>query len=631
MAGFILLLPLLGFLFIGLLNRHFSTKIVSVVGCGTVFIAFVLSVLTFLNLRDNPGTVIDFTILEWIAAGNFSVTFSFLVDPLSSLMLLIITGVGFLIHVYSIGYMHSDDGFNRFFAYLNLFIFFMVVLVMGSNYLVMFAGWEGVGLSSYLLIGFWYKNADYNRAARKAFVMNRIGDLGLLLGVILLFVHFGSLTYADVFAKAGSLAGDGTVLTLITLLLFVGAVGKSAQIPLYTWLPDAMAGPTPVSALIHAATMVTAGIYLVVRNNILYTLAPITSDIIAVIGLTTALLAATIAVLQNDIKKILAYSTVSQLGLVFTALGAHAYTAAMFHTTTHAFFKALLFLGAGSVIHSLHGEQDVRRMGGLGKYLPITHLTFLIGVLAISGIPPFAGFFSKDEILSHVFIHNPVLWVLSVITSLLTVFYMFRLYFLTFRGSVRANENVMKNIHESPSSMALPLIGLGILSVAGGFINVPEVFGGSMALKDFLSPVFNSAASPPTEHHLSASTEIALMALVLAGTIAVIVTAFMIYVWKEQVPSSDVSTLNKVQTLVYYKYYIDELYNKVIGTPLFRVSAWLHSVDRLIIDRFVNGTGKVVAKGAQAARLLQSGNIGFYIFVMVISVIAILVTQTFIL
>ena len=403
---------------------------------------------------------------------GFSANIAFLVDPLSSVMLLVITGVGFLIHVYSIGYMHDDPGYSRFFCYLNLFIFFMLLLVMGSNYLLMFVGWEGVGLCSYLLIGFWFKNHDYNKAANKAFIMNRIGDLGLLLGVILIFINFGSIDYDMVFPNASSVSVN--TLTWITILLFIGAIGKSAQIPLYTWLPDAMAGPTPVSALIHAATMVTAGVYMVARNNILYSLSPLALQLVLIIGLCTALFAATIALVQNDIKKVLAYSTVSQLGLMFVALGLGAYSSGIFHMVTHAFFKALLFLGAGSVIHALQGEQDIRRMGGLKKYLPTTYLTFFVATLAISGIPPFAGFFSKDEILANAFAHNPVVWGVALLASLLTVFYMFRLLYLTFFGNTRVEAAVMSHIHESPKSMAIPLMVLAVLSFVGGFLNVPK-------------------------------------------------------------------------------------------------------------------------------------------------------------
>ena len=411
--------PLLGFLLVAFNTKRFSEGVASVIACGAILVSFVISIILFIqvtNIQD-ADKAIHVTLFNWITTGSFSATFSFLVDPLSVLMMLIITGVGFLIHVYSIGYMHGDPGFNRFFSYLNLFVFFMLLLVMGANYLVMFIGWEGVGLCSYLLIGFWFKNQAYNDAANKAFIMNRIGDLGMLLGVILIFVHVGSIQYTDVFAKAVTL--EPATLTTITVLLFIGAIGKSAQIPLFTWLPDAMAGPTPVSALIHAATMVTAGVYMVARNNLLYALSPDTLNLIVVVGLATSLFAATIALAQHDIKKVLAYSTVSQLGLMFLALGLGAFTSGIFHMATHAFFKALLFLGAGSVIHALHHEQDLRKMGGLKKYLPVTFITFLIGVVAISGIPPFAGFFSKDEILTNAFEHNKIIWALALISSLL--------------------------------------------------------------------------------------------------------------------------------------------------------------------------------------------------------------------
>ncbi|HNC11406.1 MAG TPA: NADH-quinone oxidoreductase subunit L, partial [Cyclobacteriaceae bacterium] len=434
LALIIPVLPLVGFLLVALNVKRLSHSAASFIACGSVFLAFIAAVTLFIRLLNQPEDARTFYVhaFNWIIAGDFHSTMGFLIDPLSSIFLLIITGVGFLIHVYSIGYMHDDAGFNRFFSYLNLFVFFMLLLVMGTNYLVMFIGWEGVGLCSYLLIGFWFKNQAYNDAANKAFIMNRIGDLGLLLGIFLVFINFGSVNYADMIIQAPQASPE--TITWITILLFIGAMGKSAQIPLYTWLPDAMAGPTPVSALIHAATMVTAGIYMVARNNVLYTLSPIAMNLVMIVGLATALFAATIALKQNDIKKVLAYSTVSQLGLMFLALGLGAFTAGIFHMATHAFFKALLFLGAGSVIHALSGEQDMRSMGGLRKYLPITFATFLIGVLAISGIPPFAGFFSKDEILANAFAHNPIVWGIALLASLLTVFYMFRLLYLTFFG-----------------------------------------------------------------------------------------------------------------------------------------------------------------------------------------------------
>ncbi len=624
------LLPLLGFVVTGLFVNRFSKGFTSVMACGVVLISFVLSFIVFLNLLSHPGESITYTLYEWFSAGRFSASVSFLVDPLSSLMMLIITGVGFLIHVYSVGYMHDDEGFNRFFSYLNLFIFFMLMLVMGSNYLIMFVGWEGVGLCSYLLIGFWFKNKEYTDAANKAFIMNRIGDLGLVLGIILIFMNFGSIAYADVFSQAESFKQGDQLITFITILLFIGAIGKSAQIPLYTWLPDAMAGPTPVSALIHAATMVTAGIYMVARNNILYSLAPLSLELVMIVGLITSLFAATIAVMQNDIKKVLAYSTVSQLGLMFVALGVGAYATGIFHMMTHAFFKALLFLGAGSVIHALSGEQDLRRMGGLKKFVPITWLTFLIGTLAIAGIPPFAGFFSKDEILANAFMSSPVVWGFAVLVSLLTAFYMFRLLFLTFTGAPRASADVMHHVHESPKSMTVPLIVLAVLSVIGGFVGVPEVLGGGNALKEFLSPVFEKSAPLLAQHHMSHGTELMLMGVIVVFTLVVIAIAFSIYVKSKRIPV-DEGSLKGMKKVLYYKYYVDELYEAIIVKPLNSLSELFYNIiDKSLIDRIVNGTGEVVQWGSKTLRYMQTGNTGFYILVMVISVIVMLVTTSWI-
>ena len=633
LIGLIPLLPLIGFLIIGLLNKNLSKGIVSVIACGTVLISFVLSIIVFFGILNAPEgqQALTFTAFEWIKAGSFSAPFSFLVDPLSGLMLLIITGVGFLIHLYSVGYMSHDDGFNRFFSYLNLFIFFMLILVMGSNYLMMFVGWEGVGLCSYLLIGFWFKNQEYNNAAKKAFIMNRIGDVGLILGIFLIFINFGSIQYADVFAKAAGLASGDQLITIITLLLFVGAIGKSAQIPLYTWLPDAMAGPTPVSALIHAATMVTAGIYMIARNNILYTLAPLTLEIVLIIGLATAIFAATIAVVQNDIKKVLAYSTVSQLGLMFVALGLGAFSTGVFHMATHAFFKALLFLGAGSVIHAMSGEQDIRNMGGLSKPLKITYITFLIGTLAISGIPPFAGFFSKDEILAAAFQHNIIIWALALFASLLTAFYMFRLLFLTFSGSSRASHEVQHHIHESPFNMTLPLMVLAVLSVIGGFMGIPEALGGNHALGSFLDPVFaGSKALAGEGHHLEHSTEYILMGVVVGLTLVLIFIAYSMYVRGKQVPGKDEAAYNPLQKTLYNKYYIDEIYDVVFVKSTEAISRLFSSVvDKLVIDKIVNGFGQTVVWGSRTLRFVQDGNIGFYVFVMVLSIIVIVVAKSF--
>jgi NADH-quinone oxidoreductase subunit L len=629
LAGLIPLSPLVGFLIIGLLNRQLRHWLAGLIACSSVLFSFLLAVTLFFALGGDQESF-SLNAFEWIAAGNFSASFSLLVDPLSILMMLIITGVGFLIHVYSTGYMHGDEGFNRFFAYLNLFIFFMLLLVMADNYLLMFVGWEGVGLCSYLLIGFWFRNTDYNNAAKKAFIMNRIGDVGLILGVIMIFLQFGSLAYQDVFAKASEVAMGSQAITTITILLFIGAIGKSAQIPLYTWLPDAMAGPTPVSALIHAATMVTAGIYMVARNNILYTLSPFTLDLITVVGTATALFAATIAVAQNDIKKVLAYSTVSQLGLMFLALGVGAYTSGIFHMTTHAFFKALLFLGAGSVIHGMSGEQDIRSMGGLRKRLPVTFATFLIGTLAISGLPPFAGFFSKDEILANAFADHKIAWAVAFFASLLTAFYMFRLFFLTFSGTSRAKQEVQSHVHESPSSMTTPLIVLAVLSCIGGFIGIPELLGGNHLLGEFLAPVFEKSASLLPDREVGHSTELILIGVVVALTLLIILFAYSLYVKRRKIPTPEGVTLNGFHNLVYRKYYIDEVYDKVIVRPMGFLGRAIDAlVEKLLIDRIVNGTGRVITWGGKTLRLVQTGNTGFYIFAMVISIIILLVVNSF--
>ena len=622
------LLPLLGFLLISLFVNRISKSLASVIASGSVLISFLLAFAIFIQLIELSvdQRSIQVHLFNWISVADFSAKISFLIDPLSSLMLLIITGVGFLIHVYSIGYMHEDAGSNRFFSYLNLFVFFMLLLVMASNYLLMFVGWEGVGLCSYLLIGFWFKNKEYTNAANKAFIMNRIGDLGLIVGVILIFIQFGSIEYYSVFDSV-SKQGGSQILTLITILLFVGAMGKSAQIPLYTWLPDAMAGPTPVSALIHAATMVTAGIYMVARNNILYTLSPSSLNLVLIVGLITALFAATIALTQNDIKKVLAYSTVSQLGLMFVALGVGAYSTGIFHMTTHAFFKALLFLAAGSVIHGMQGEQDIRNMGGLKKYLPVTFFVFVVGVLAISGIPPFAGFFSKDEILAKAFEHSPVIYGIALLASLLTVFYMFRLLFLTFFGNARATEEVKHHIHESPKSITIPLIVLAVLSLVGGWIGVPEVLGGSNKVGGFLDPVFASSHALQSEHKLSYSTEIILMSVVVVLTLVLIGVAYSIYVSKNTIPQKENSTLSPFHQLLYNKYYIDELYDSVIVKPLKNISKVFYKlIEKSGIDFMVNTVGNSIVSGSKLARLLQAGDIAFYIFAMVIGIIVLIAT-----
>ena len=478
-------LPLTGFLVNGLFRKQLSKSLIAVIGCGVILIPFLISIWIFFQVKNGNGHIAEY--FSFISVGSLTIPFAFQVDALSSLFLLIITGVGFIIHVYSTSYMkeESSEHYGRYFSYLNLFIFSMLLLVMGANYVIMFIGWEGVGLCSYLLIGYWFKNNDFNKAANKAFIMNRIGDLGFLIAIFWMIAIAGNASFSNVFDVAqGHVEGRHfrtSDITVITLLLFVGATGKSAQIPLYTWLPDAMAGPTPVSALIHAATMVTAGIYMIARSNVLYSLAPISQNVVAIVGLVTAILAATIALKQNDIKKVLAYSTISQLGYMFLALGVGAYTAGVFHVMTHAFFKALLFLAAGSVIHAMSGEQDIRNMGGIKGKLKTTYFTFLIGCIAISGIPPFSGFFSKDTILLSVYEHNKILYGIALFGALLTAFYMFRLLFLTFNGGFRGTEEQKNHLHESSSLMTVPLIILAILSFFGGFRG--PIFSGKIVIQ----------------------------------------------------------------------------------------------------------------------------------------------------
>ncbi|WP_207421956.1 NADH-quinone oxidoreductase subunit L [Desertivirga brevis] len=620
------LLPLIGFLINGLGRNVLPKGAVGFIGSTVVLLSFIVSIGIFTELNESTVKSTVFPLFDWIQVGNLRIPFSFQIDPLSSIMLLIVTGIGFLIHVYSIGYMHHDVGFAKFFAYLNLFVFFMLLLVLGSNYVVMFIGWEGVGLCSYLLIGFWFSNPSYASAAKKAFVMNRIGDLGFLIGIFLIFSMFKSLEFSAVFSQAANLAPNNNIIVLITILLFIGATGKSAQIPLFTWLPDAMAGPTPVSALIHAATMVTAGIYMIARSNILFTLAPFTLNIISIIGIATALLAATIAITQTDIKKVLAYSTVSQLGYMFLGLGVGAYTGAFFHVITHAFFKALLFLGAGSVIHAVSNEQDMRNMGGLSSKLKITYVTMLIGTIAISGIPPFAGFFSKDEILAHAYEHNKVLWVLGVIGAMFTSFYMFRMLFLTFSRKFRGTKEQEDHLHESPASMTFPLIALAILSILGGFIGVPEALHGNHWLAKFLEPVFYASSTKAHEVvALDHNTEYALMSVSVIGAVIAAVIAYVRYAKNGHVPVPDTADRGALASLSYNKYYIDELYDFVIAKPLNWLSGFFYRImDKTVIDGIVNGFGRIASEASKGLRLLQTGNIGFYIFMMIAGIVALL-------
>ncbi|MCF8422662.1 MAG: NADH-quinone oxidoreductase subunit L [Chitinophagaceae bacterium] len=611
--GLIVLWPLAGFLLNGLGRNIWSKKTIATQATGYIFASFVFSLIAFWNVQEQGAITVHY--FDFINTSTVKIPFDFRVDALSSLFLLVITGVGTLIHLYSSAYMHEETAphYARYFAYLNLFIFSMLLLVLGDNYVIMFIGWEGVGLCSYLLIGYWFTNTTYNNAAKKAFIMNRIGDLGFLLAIFWLIVKLGTVSYGEVLTAESLAKLSSTDITAITLLLFVGAMGKSAQIPLYTWLPDAMAGPTPVSALIHAATMVTAGIYMITRTNIFYTHSEIAQTVVAIIGISTALLAATIAIKQNDIKKVLAYSTVSQLGYMFLGLGVGAYSGAVFHVITHAFFKALLFLAAGSVIHAMHHEQDIRKMGGLKSKLPITHLTFLIGCIAIAGVPPFSGFFSKDEILAAAYAKNPIYWFLGLLGASMTAFYMFRLYATTFLGQFRGTEAQASHLHESPISMTLPLIILAVLSAVGGAMGVPEILGGHHWLSHHLSSIIGA------EHalHLSHTTEWILMGS--SVTIALVALLIAIGKYSKQADGEPQTALGK---FLYNKWLVDELYEKAIVQPLHRFAGFLKEVvEKNVIDGLVNGTGKLVQYGARQTRLMQSGQVGYYILFMVLSIV----------
>lgn len=622
LAYWVPLFPLIGFLIIGLARNYLSKTITGFIGSGTVLLSFILSICIFFQVKNGNSQIAEY--FNFISAGTLKISFAFQVDALSSLFLLIITGVGFLIHVYSAAYMHSENNvqYARYFSYLNLFVFSMLLLVMGANFVILFIGWEGVGLCSYLLIGYWFKNTEYNYAARKAFVMNRIGDLAFLIAIFWIIARIGSVSFSDVFATAGLQKLSATDITVITLLLFIGATGKSAQIPLYTWLPDAMAGPTPVSALIHAATMVTAGIYMIARSNVLYSLSEVTQNVVAGIGLATALLAATIALKQNDIKKVLAYSTVSQLGYMFLALGVGAYSAAVFHVMTHAFFKALLFLGSGSVIHAMGGDQDIRHMGGLGKKLKITSFTFLIGCIAIAGIPPFSGFFSKDAILLNVFEKNPVLYALALLGALLTAFYMFRLFFVTFTGTFRGTTEQANHLHESPALMTIPLLLLAVFSVIGGWVGIPDtLLAGGDKLTAFLSPVLAQQASFEVTH----TTEYLLMTLSTIGVLATI--AFAWFQFRNYQPR-ETKGFGK---LLENKWYVDELYDRIVINPLQKLAAFLNDFfEKNVVDGVVNGVGRLVQYGSRQLRLVQSGQVGSYILLMVLSVLLLLAYEFFI-
>ena len=626
------LLPLAGFLINGLLGRKINNeKISGIISSLCVLIPFVIAAMTFLELMNLEPESRKITLMfyNWINTGNFSLNYAYYIDPLSISLVLIITGIGFLIHVYSIGYMHGDPGFAKFFAFLNLFIFAMLHLVLGDNLLVVFLGWEGVGLCSYLLIGFWYEKKFTGDAAKKAFVVNRIGDFGFMLAMFFIFGKFGTLNFQQFLGQIGGFPVNDTLLLTIALLLFLGACGKSAQIPLFIWLPDAMAGPTPVSALIHAATMVTAGIYLIARCSLLYALTPIATNVILIVGIATALMSATIALKQNDIKKILAYSTVSQLGFMFIALGTGSYWVAVFHLITHAFFKALLFLGSGSVIHGMHEEQDIRKMGALKDKMKITYLTFFIGSLAISGIPPLSGFFSKDEILYRTFSIAGIGYYLPVLlTAGLTAFYMFRMVSLTFYGKPRYDEKHV-HPHESPSTMTIPLMILAVLAAIGGFMGLPH-FLGHNALETWLEPVFAEANKVlatihPVEEH---GTGLEIGLLVLSVVVAVGAIMFALKKYKDQTKFEEETGFGKV---LENKYYIDEIYDAAIVNPIQKTSdTFLWRIfDIKIIDGAINGLSRYFSNLSFDWRKIQTGVIQDYTTVSVAGVILIILYLIF--
>ena len=586
--------PLIAVLVNGLLGHRYSTDLAGRIAVGSIGLSFLCAVAVVAGVLSDsvPREVIAYS---WIFGGDLHVNFGFLIDPLTAVMLMVVTGVGFLIHVYSVGYMHGEEGFTRFFVYMNLFMVSMLLLVMGNNFLVLFIGWEGVGLCSYLLIGYYFNKVSAAKAATKAFVVNRIGDAGFLLAIFLVFVNFKTLDYLKVFENANQLSVE--MATAITLCLLVGAIGKSAQIPLYTWLPDAMEGPTPVSALIHAATMVTAGVYMVVRTHVLFDVAPVSMATVGIVGGLTALFAATIGLVQNDIKRVLAYSTVSQLGYMFLACGVGAYMAAIFHLVTHAFFKALLFLSAGAVIHSLEGEQDIRKMGGLAKKIPVTHAVFLIGTLAIAGIPPLAGFWSKDEIMAHAFVHHHyVLYSFAAVGAFLTSFYMFRLTYVTFYGQSRVDPKVEHHIHESPPVMTVPLMILAGLSVLGGFLGVPPEHG-------WFHGFLESVATPvgAVTHDVAMGTIMGLMAGAIGIALGGWGLAHYLYAikpgtadtWSERFAGAYRTLLNK--------YYVDELYDALFVEPCKRLGRLWDWIDQHVIDRVIRGIGRgadVSAAGA---------------------------------
>ena len=660
------LFPFLGFLLNASFGRRVSKAAAGAVACGSMLASFAVAMLVTWKLLALPpeSRAITQSVFDWITSGDFTVDVGLRADPLSALMVLVVTGIGSLIHIYSTAYMHEeiDAEYARYFSYLNLFAAFMLVLVLGSNFLVMFVGWEGVGLCSYLLIGFWYTKKSASDAGKKAFVVNRIGDVGFVLGVLLAFVRFGTLDFREIAGSLSTVAPETTfgTLSLMALLLFVGATGKSAQIPLYIWLPDAMEGPTPVSALIHAATMVTAGVYMIGRNAVLFAHAPHTLAIVAVVGAATALMAGTIGLVQNDIKRVLAYSTVSQLGYMFLAMGVGAYAAGIFHLYTHAFFKALLFLGSGAVIHALAGEQDLRRMGGLKKDLPVTYWTFLVGALAIAGVPGLAGFFSKDEILYRTFAGgHTLLWVVGLVTSLLTAIYMFRLVYLTFHGgradltgssrSPAPADSHGAHLHEAPPAMALALIVLAAGSILAGYVGFPRVLGGMNRIERFLEPSFGNARlrsdaiaagsgvdgarrvqlqADRSDAAEAATEELELSLMAVSSVVAVggIGIAWFFFLKNRRAADGMAVRFAGLHRLLANKYYVDEFYDAAIVQPI-RVASeeglW-KGVDARVIDGVVNGVGDAIGGGSELLRRIQTGSVRVYAASVLLGVVLIL-------
>jgi len=632
------LLPLIGAAINGLFGRRFKNSVVSMVALLFTALSFGWALRAVL-LAPHIGTGLPYQQVlpfNWLDAGAFHVPFGFYLDQLSSIMVLVVTGVGFLIHIYAVGYMAHESGFYRFFAYLNLFMFFMLTLVLANNYLLMFVGWEGVGLASYLLIGFYFHKDSAANAGKKAFIVNRIGDFAFLIGMFLVLKNFGTLNYADVNAKLANLPPElgWGLLTAIGLLFLFGATGKSAQVPLYVWLPDAMEGPTPVSALIHAATMVTAGIYMIARSSAIFSRAPHALEVVALIGALTAIFAATMGLAQTDIKRVLAYSTVSQLGYMVLACGVAAYSAGIFHLMTHAFFKALLFLGAGSVIHAIGGEQDMRHMGGLRKQIPVTFWVMTVATFTIAGFPPLAGFFSKDEILWQTWNNSQALWLVGIVTAGLTSFYMFRLWFMTFFGESRLQSHGHHDshghaddhghgggVHESPWIMLAPLVLLAVLSAIGGFVGVPHALGGHNEIGEYLSKALTPAAigthaaeAIETAEHAGSSTELTFAAISVGVAALGFFMAWFLYYKRRELPGKIVARMHGIYLMVLHKYYIDEGYDQLFVKPLMWISKhvlWLF-MDQKLIDGTINGAGAASQGIGGGLRQMQSGNIRSY-------------------